>query len=467
MFSQEELEKAIIHQNPWLMSEKVPGKFFAGFKRQVFFEFLPKLKNSFITAIIGPRRSGKTNLMFQAIDYLIKQGKNPKNIFFFSFDNPSFLKEEKIIPKVIQTIQTLASKGKLYLFFDEIQYVKDWSSWLKIPYDQKENIKFTVSGSSSFALYKDTSESLVGRIDFLRINNFSFKDFAEYYKADLNLSIDFNIFDLEKTYKALEKNKIKLNLNQNKFIKLLMSYILWGGNPSQFKFKNLNQWQIWLKEEYIGLTLYRDILKLFEVRDTKALEELLYFLASISGQRFSFSKITHNLNIPRQETIKQYLGYLESSTLIHPVYFFSRAINTQLRKEKKIYFNDHALILALLDRQNDILTDSSALGLIVEALLGSHLWNKFGSVFSKNIFYWKNKQGYEVDFVIKKGLKFLPIEVKYKSNINKQDLKGLFLFLAKTKSDQAVVVTKNRFEYSKQDNFKLLYIPLWIFLLLC
>ena len=153
--------------NPWWNNEKINEQFLLGKKRKEFNSILEKIENKRILSIIGPRRVGKSTLIYQTINYLLEEKNvNPKRILFFSGDDPSlFFAENDKLSDILEIyfdeiLEENMSKlnSKVYIFIDEIHFIKNWQNYLKTYFDRKYNIKFIITGSSSMHLFKDSNE---------------------------------------------------------------------------------------------------------------------------------------------------------------------------------------------------------------------------------------------------------------------------------------------------------------------
>lgn len=156
--------------NPWWNNEKINEQFLLGRKRKEFDDIIEKINNKRILSIIGPRRVGKSTLIYQTINYLLEEQKvDSKRILLFSGDDPSlFFDENDKLSDVLdiyfnEILEENISKleSKVYIFIDEIHFIKNWQNYLKTYFDRKYNIKFIITGSSSMHLFKDANESLL------------------------------------------------------------------------------------------------------------------------------------------------------------------------------------------------------------------------------------------------------------------------------------------------------------------
>ena len=461
MVTKEQIIKEMARANYWWERRAVDEKDAVRYHRKVFPKLVNALEYRQITGIIGARRTGKTTLMYQLIGHLLANKVDPRKILMFTFDNPQMVADEEIIPKILETYKEInPGKEKVYVFLDEIQYVREWSRWLKGYYDRKEAFKFVVSGSSGTLIYKETSESLTGRISFYRTYPFTFFEFCSYSNKELgDLLKGLRTDDFPKRL-FQKKNQARLEFYRGDILSLFNRYLLYGGIPEVFNW-DLKTAQRWMKNDYLGLVFYRDLLKIFEVRDVKSLEELFFFAANAHANRINYSTIANSLNT-RIETVKQYLYYLEAVNIIQIINFYSTSIKKKLRAEKKIYVSDIGLRNAVLGDGEEVFGSEEKVSLMVEGVIASHLINKHSTEFSKEVYYWR--QIYEVDFVLDLKTQRLPIEVKYRTNIDPKDLKGLMKFMEKFKLSWGLVLTKDRMSREEIDGKKIYYIPAWLFL---
>ena len=238
------LKSSLVVANPWWNNEKINKQFLLGRKRNEFNDIIEKIDNKRILSIIGPRRVGKSTLMYQTINYLIEEKKvDNKRILLFSGDDPSlFFDENDKLSDVLEVYfneileENISKlKSKVYIFIDEIHFVKNWQNYLKTYFDRKYNIKFIITGSSSMHLFKDANESLLGRIENIYVLPLTFNQFMNFYMTYLSKEKDLEIpkidlNDLDKSIKRLEEIYYNQDLKL-KIQKILKRYILVGGYP--------------------------------------------------------------------------------------------------------------------------------------------------------------------------------------------------------------------------------------------
>ena len=130
--------------NPWWGKGAVPAELLGKHQRQVLDEAAKQMDRRFIVLIYGLRRVGKTTVLYQLIDSLLKKGVKPTNILYYSFDEQPASIGEVVSVYEEKVLKARIGDGKNYLFLDEVQKVKDWQSKLKVLYDLNPGLKILV-----------------------------------------------------------------------------------------------------------------------------------------------------------------------------------------------------------------------------------------------------------------------------------------------------------------------------------
>jgi uncharacterized protein len=444
-------ERNIIERNPWWISGSVPEELI-GIKRSEYLgKIEERLKDHKLLAILGIRRSGKSTLIYQSIKFLLGNGINPRNIFYINADD--FEKSgrddlETALDFCQQKNMVSLKDNKIYVFIDEIQYVRGWQQLLKKYYDLKYTSKFIVSGSSSSLIYKNSSESLAGRISFIDVFPLTFREFMQFNGIEIQeAALDFQI---------IEKLHFDLSSKSNEIMGFLIQYLNIGGFPEWFDVKNEATWFKILAEEYTSLLIYRDIVRIYRIRDPLLLESVFRFVSAHSSERFSYLGIAKQ-NDGDKETSKQYIFYLARSHLINLSDFYTKSKKASEKKEKKIYFCDLGLKNSIGWRQD--------IGFDAETSVYLHCLKYVSGYPMGKIFYWLDKKKNETDIIMSCGSLLIPVEVKYRSYIDDSDLKGILSFCQEFSVRNAYVVTKTLFEEREIDGIRISFIPLWLFLL--
>jgi predicted AAA+ superfamily ATPase len=444
-------ERSIIERNPWWASGSVPEELVGINRKEYIGKITERLKDQKLLAILGIRRSGKSTLIYQSIKYLLDNGTYPKNIFYINaddFEKPGRANLEEALDFCQQNNMVSLKDIKIYVFIDEIQNVRGWQQLLKKYYDLKYASKFIVSGSSSSLIYKNSSESLAGRISFIDVFPLTFREFLQFN----NIEIQEAAFQ----FKSLEQMYYKLSPKINEIAGFLSQYLNVGGFPEWFDIKNEETWFKILSEEYTSLLIYRDIVRIFRIRDPLLLESVFRFVSAHSSERFSYLGIAKQ-NDGDKETSKQYVFHLARSHLIYLSDFYTKSKKASERKEKKIYFCDLGLKNSIGGHQD--------IGFDAETCVYLHCLKHVSGYPMGKIFYWLDKKKNETDIIMSYGSELIPVEVKYRSSIEDSDLKGILSFCQDFSVKNAYVVTKTLMEEREIDGVMFSFVPLWLFLL--
>ena len=413
-----EIKDVLEELNPWWKKE-----FIVTYKEREIYRQIKKFMDlPQIIAFNGLRRVGKTTLMLKIIDEAIKNDFEPKNIIYFSFDEFKEIEIRTIIKEYERILEKSLGEQKCLLLLDEIQKINDWEGQLKSIYDRfKENVKIVISGSESLFIRKKSKETLAGRIFEFKIEPLSFREFL------LFKGINFK----------------PIGIYENELSKLFNEFILSIGFPELVGIKDKDVIKKYIKENLIEKIIYRDIPKLFKVRDISLIESLLNVFMEEPGQLIELSKLAKELNISRQ-TLSNYLTYLEESFLIRKLYNFSRNRRKTERKLKKYY--PTLISVDLLFKEDDFSRSRIFEWMIINQL--------------KTEFFWRDAYKNEVDAVIINN-ELIPVEIKY----GKLNFDGLLAFMKKFKADTGYIISSNKEEIQKFGDKKISVKPAFKFLL--
>lgn len=393
------LEKQIVGRlkidNPWWSEGHIPDDYINMTPRLYLNIFMPLVEATDLRRaliLMGPRRVGKTVMMFHAIQRLIDNGVPAKNIIYISVETPIF---NKIFLEQLYTLSCgilgkNARKEQMYVFYDEIQYLKDWEISLKSLVDTYRNVKFIASGSAAAELKKRSDESGAGRFTDFSLPPLTFYEYVHLKGYDSSIretTIDLYGSDAE----CLMADDINL-LNE-----LFIDYINYGGYPEVVFSRRIreNPGQF-IRHDIIDKVLLRDLPSLYGISDVQELNSLFTMIAYNSGAQLSYDGLSKESGV-KKITLKKYIRYLEAAFLIKVVH---RTDDTAKRYQRetqfKIYLTNPSLRCALFQ---PITTEDAEMGDMVETAVFSQ-WFPRQSV---NISYanWrksKKEQG-EVDLV--------------------------------------------------------------------
>ncbi len=149
--------------NPWWRDGKVPTAL-SGRPRKAFAELKPYLDTRQILLLTGLRRVGKTTLLFQLLETLLKKGISPYRVFYYSFDEARLNLDELLKTYQTEIVKADLAAAPTYLFFDEIQKLEDWPAQIKMLYDLYPQVKIFLSGSARIPAWRSARESQAGRV---------------------------------------------------------------------------------------------------------------------------------------------------------------------------------------------------------------------------------------------------------------------------------------------------------------
>lgn len=412
------IREALQDFNPWWKE-----KFQIEFKRREIYKQIEKfLPLRQIIAFTGLRRVGKTTLMLKIIEDAIKNSHSHQDIIFFSFDEFKEVEIREVIKEYEKLMEKDLKKGKYLILFDEIQKLKDWENQLKSIYDiYGKSIKIIISGSESLFIKKKSKENLAGRIFEFKIDVLSFNEFLLFKDVDFK----------------------PLGLYEEELKKLFEEFTRTLGFPELVGVKEKEIIKKYVKEGIIDKIIYKDMPKLFKIKDISIIESLLNIFIDEPGQLIETTKLAQDLKISRQ-TLSNYLTYLEESYLIRKLYNFSKSRRKVERKLKKYYSTVISIDLLFKD---DDLTKSK----IFEWLLINQL---------KADFFWRDPYKNEVDVVLT-NKNITPIEIKY----GKIETNGLLSFMRKFNINEGFIISYEKEEKRIIDNKKIIIIPAYKFLL--
>ena len=308
-----------------------------------------------IQVIIGPRRAGKS---FFGMHHLAET----KSFGFMNFDDERLVTVSNF-DEILEAVMTVYSNPKV-LLLDEIQNLPNWE--LIVNRLQRQGFQLIITGSNSNLLSSELATHLTGRHMPIYLFTFSF---SEYLVA------------LEKTLTDAE-TKEKFN-----------DFLTDGGYPEPLM-KALDY------KEYLQVLfdsiLFKDIVKRYRIRYPGSLENLAAWLISNISGEFSLNSLAKQTQISSVHTIRKYLNYLEEAFVFFTLSRFSYKIAEQQRSNKKIYCYDNGFFKAKAYQF------SEDHGKLLENTIATEL-TKRSLLEGSKLFYWKNRDHQEVDFVIQQG----------------------------------------------------------------
>jgi hypothetical protein len=325
-----------------------------------------------VIAVSGFRRVGKTFLLYDLSNKLLKRYKK-EEVIYINFEDERIQPDISLLTNLIPVIKETFGVEPKYLLLDEIQVIPNWSKWVR-RINESTDIRIVITGSNSKMSSFEIPTELRGR--FIELHVFPL-DFTEYLR-----------------FKGLhfDKESIENDINlKSIIINYYNEYLIWGGLPEpaiceEFKKKELLQ-------SYFRTVIDRDISEHYKVNNDTLLKYTL--LQLINSRTITISKLTNTLKSSQihasKTTVGKYLDYIEGSYFIDFIKCFSYKIKDQMMHPRKAYCIDNGFITALSN------TGSSNAGYLFENAVARTLISE-----NEELFYWKDiANNYEVDFVIR------------------------------------------------------------------
>lgn len=381
---------------------------------------------SLIKIIYGMRRSGKSVILNQIMDEIIKLGINKENIIYINFESLKydFIKNAKDLYNYIESLKI--NKNKYYVFLDEIQKVEEFEkaiNSLRITNDYS----IFITGSNSRMTLLELSTDLSGRYVSFRINPLSFKEIVELTNTK------------EKDYESL-----------------LFDVFKWGGLPQRFLFQNDADKMTYLSSVYDSIIL-KDIVERLKIKDIASFNKVLQYMLDTESREFSRDNVIEYLKKEHHEiandTLYNYLEAFVSSFIMNKVYRYDVHGKNLLKTLNKYYVND--LGIKQIKTNNEKPNYSVALeNIVYNDLIGKDY----------KVFVGKTTRG-EIDFIASKNNNFKYIQVCLDlSDENTRDREfkafdeieeGEKYIITLTKKDYSTDTVKqiNIFDFLMNDNF--------------
>jgi predicted AAA+ superfamily ATPase len=359
------------------------------------------LSTNFILIIAGVRRCGKSTLMNQ-LSVLQKE----KSVWFnfedsriFGFELSDFSKLNEVFGGDVSTY-----------FFDEIQNVENWEVFIRELHDQEKTI--CVTGSNASLLSRELGTKLTGRNIQIELFPFSYSEYCQF---------------------------LKLELNDNSF----SNYLDDGGFPDYLK----NKQKEYLQQLFRDI-IYRDIIVRYSIRNANLMVEIALFLISNAAKEYSLNSIKKTFGVGSTNSVANYVQWLEDAYLLFSVPRFSWSLKSVAVNPKKVYTIDTGFA------QANSLSFTDDIGRLFENAIFLELRRKY-----KEIYYFREKG--ECDFIVKNGKEILYIiqvcAQVHPDNI-KREVNGLIEALTFFDKEEGIIITLNQDDVILQDNKKIILI---------
>ncbi len=338
-------------------------------KRKLVKELKVLAKQFPVVSICGPRQSGKTTLAKMAF----------KNYKYVNLEKVSERKFAESDP-----MQFLDSKSnEKGIILDEVQNVPDLLSYIQVYVDEHEKPGFFIlTGSQNLLLNEKISQSLAGRVAILTL-------------------LPFSINEL-KNKSMLSKDYLKA------MIKGFYPRVLVRKSPA-FK---------WYPS-YIQTYVERDVRQIKNVENLSLFQHFIELCAGRIGQLLSISSLAGDCGITVR-TAKSWLSILEASYIIFLVRPYYKNFSKRIVKSPKLYFYDTGIACSLLGvkKEDELLKHYLRGGLFESFVFSEFLKHEYNLGERPRIYFWRDSYGHEIDCIIEKDQRLIPVEIKSNKTIN-------------------------------------------------
>jgi uncharacterized protein len=393
-------------------------------ERNILTEILNWFKDNRVIILTGIRRCGKSTILKQIM-------QEQENFCYVNFEDERFLDfKAQDFEQLNEILIEVYNNPKIY-FFDEIQNIEKFETFVRRLQD--EGKKIVITGSNASLLSKEFGTRLTGRYKPFEIFPFSFSEYLIFKNI---------IFEKDWNFKTEKRVEIKKAFNE---------YLEFGGFPEYLKTKD---------KEYIRNVfeniLYKDVIARYAIKKQKIIKELISILATNISSTFTYNSIKTTLNLGNSITVKEYISYLANSYLFFELPKFDFSLRRSLNSPKKIYLIDSAF--------------NQIAGFNFSPNTGKNLEN---AVFvelkrrKKEIYYFSEEN--ECDFVIKEGNRIIEaIQVCYDFNKDnkEREVKGLIEALNKFKLKEGIIITLDQEDEFEAEGKKIILMPVWKWVLL-
>lgn len=453
-FSEEQIIARLQFENPWWVTGNLDG-YYQSFQPRLYFNlFYPLVKNTTVhraSVLMGPRRVGKTVMLYHTIQQLISDGVSPQKILYASIETPIYnnIPLDELFAMAKKATGDNDSNG-WYVFFDEIQYLKEWEIHLKTLVDVYHHTKFIASGSAAAALKLKSNESGAGRFTDFMLPPLTFYEFIHLKNLGALIKADTinwkgNIAIFSSTTNITELNKHFIN------------YVNFGGYPEViFNQEIQSNPGRFMRADIIDKVLLRDLPGLYGIQDVQELNSLFTTIAWNSGQECSIDELSKSSGV-KKTTLRQYLSYLEAAFLVHIVKRVDqKAGRFQRENFFKIYLTNPSLRSALFA---PLTAESDGMGAIVETAIFSQ-WMQRTS-FIPYYARWKNGEVDLVNISRKTNRPDWAVEIKWSNRFFEapNELKSLASFCEENKLAQALVTSIDKSGTKEFNAIQIQYLP--------
>jgi len=354
---------------------------------------------------------------------------------YLNFDDEALLRLNPVdTDELMKELHSVYGNVKT-IFFDEIQNLPNWELFVNRLHRLGYNL--IITGSNAKLLSKELSTILTGRHIPIEIMPFNFKEFLKAKK----FKIDYE--------------SVSVPQKRGELLNLINDYLIYGGFP-EIVVKGFDP------KEYLSILfdsiLFKDVVKRYKVRHSGLISDLASYLINNFSNYYTLRKLQKTLSFKSISTVEKYIDHLKEAYLIAQLKRFSYKAKKRIKSSKKIYVIDNGYIYA------KAIQYSPDKGRLIENLVFTELLKR-GFKANANLFYYKTRNGREVDFITKKDLSIAKlIQVSYETaNIDTLDreIKSLIEASDELKAKDLAILTWDEERIIEKKSKVIQLIPIW------
>lgn len=384
------------------------------YSRNILTALLEQMNTREIVVVTGMRRVGKTTLLSMIYDRIESDNKA-----FFDIENIIEQKifEENDYNNIWANFRDfgIRKNERAYIFLDEIQAMPQIIKPIKYLYDHYD-IKFFLTGSSSFYLRNLFPESLSGRKILFELFPLDFKEFCVFKNLDKPYAESFRT-------KADGKRPVSLE----RFKKYYEEYLKYGGFPQVVLADSMKQKEIYLKDIFTSY-FEKDLKTLADFKYLNLYRDLILLLMQRVGSKLDITRLASELGVSR-DTVYSYLAFLQGTYFVQLLSPFSRSVDREVSGTKKIYFCDNGFLTLYGNLKPGNALENAVF----------HNLKKFGS-----LNYYQKRSGAEIDFILDQKTAF-----EVKMTATRPEIKRLERLRSSLNLESAYIIAQN---FSDQEN---------------
>jgi predicted AAA+ superfamily ATPase len=388
-----------------------------------------------VISIVGPRRAGKTFYFYQ-----LMRG-NKESCLYLDFEDSALIdvKFDEVLD-VINLFTETTGRVPTDIFLDEVQRVEKWETMVRTLLN-RGGYRIFATGSSSKLLSREVATQLRGRSLTYLLFGFSF---TEFLKA--------KGFKLEEVLSGLEKAKIR---------NLLREFLEFGSFPEIVLKEDKEK----ILKEYQDMIFFKDFVERHELKSLEVAKFVFSQVLQSFSHEFSVNRLVNLLKSNGirmgKNTVYDYVEKLQDTLAVFFVKKYSEKISLRESWPRKVYICDTGI--------SKVVRFSEDFGRLMENIVFIEEMRKINDNPLLEIFYWKDRQQNEVDFVLKEGPKIKQlIQVTYangRDEIERREIRALLKACVELRCKDLLVITWGYDDELEIENEKIKFTPLWKWLI--